>query len=121
MQIAVIVVSIVLAVYLGVAAVMNIFYLEEARKNGQRLGLSRAMSAFIGGCQAAGVIGLVTGLFWPAARPLAIAAATGFLFLMIGAVIYHRRAGDRVLLMVPAVVVFVLCAFVFAGQISLLT
>jgi DoxX-like protein len=115
MQVAIIAVSIVLAVYLGVAAVLNIFYLEEARKNGQRLGLSPALSRFIGWCQLAAVIGLIAGLVWP---PLAIAAATGLLLMMIGAVIAHRRVGDPILMTLPAVVVFCLTAMVFAGQIA---
>jgi hypothetical protein len=117
MQIAVIVVTIALVIYLGVAAVLNIFYLEEARKNGQRLGLSPARSRFIGWCQLAGVVGLTGGLFW---RPLAIAAATGFLVMMILAVIAHRRVGDSFALALPAIVIFVLTAFVFAGHIMLL-
>ena len=117
MNIAVVVVSIGLAVYLGVAAILNIFYLEEARKNGTRLGLSSALSRFIGWCQLAAVIGLIAGLFW---RPLAIAAATGLLLLLVGAVIAHQRVGDSIKEMVPALVVFVLSAFVLAGHISLL-
>lgn len=117
MGVAVVVVTIALAVYLGVAAVLNIFYLEEARKNGQRLGLSIALSRFIGWCQLAGVVGLIAGLFW---RPLAIAATVGFLVMMILAVGAHRRIGDSFALTVPAIVIFVLTAFVFGGHISLL-
>ncbi|MGV0742706.1 DoxX family protein [Mycolicibacterium sp. XJ870] len=115
MAIAVLVVTIALAIYLGVAAVLNIFYLEEARKNGQRLGLSPARSRFIGYCQLAGVIGLVGGLFW---RPLAIAAAIGFLVMMVLAVLAHRRVGDSFALTVPAIVIFLLTAFVLGGHIA---
>jgi hypothetical protein len=117
MNIAVVVASIVLAVYLGVAAILNIFYLEEARKNGRRLGLSRGLSRFIGACQLAGALGLIGGLFW---RPLGIAAAVGFLLMMVGAVIAHRRVRDSVLATLPAVVVFGVTAFVFGGQLALI-
>ncbi len=118
MNIAVVVASIVLVVYLGVAAILNIFYLEEARKNGQRLHLSRGLSQFIGWCQLAGAIGLLGGLFW---RPLGIAAAIGFLLMMVGAVIAHVRVRDSALASLPAVVVFGVTAFVFGGQVALLT
>ena len=47
MSIAVVVAPIALAVYVGVAAILNICYLEDARKNGQRLRLSPGLSRFI--------------------------------------------------------------------------
>jgi len=117
MQIAVVVVSIGLAAYLGVAAILNVFYMEHSRENAAHLRISSALARFIGWCQLAGVIGLIAGLF---CRPLAIAAAIGFLLMMVGAVIAHRRVGDSIKELVPALVVFVLTAFVLMGHISLL-
>jgi hypothetical protein len=118
MQIAVVLVSIGLAVFFAVAGIMNIFYLQHSREDATHLGISSALTRFIGWCQIAAVFGLIAGLFW---RPLAIAAATGVLLLLVGAVIAHRRVGDSVAKMVRALVVFVLTGFVLAGHIWLLT
>ena len=117
MQIAVIVVSIALAIFLAVAGFLNVFFVGDARKNQAHLRISVGLTRFIGWCQWAAVVGLIAGLF---CRPLAIAAATGLVLLLIGAVIAHRRVGDPIKEMVLAIVVFALSAFVLAGQISLL-
>lgn len=117
MQIAIVLVTIALAVYLGVAAVLNIFYMEHSRENSAHLQISSSLARFIGWCQLAAVIGLIAGLFW---RPLGIAAAVGLLLLMIGAVIAHRRVQDPISQTVPAIVVFVLSAVVLAGHIAML-
>ncbi|MBV9088797.1 MAG: DoxX family protein [Mycobacteriaceae bacterium] len=118
MQIAVVLVSIGLAVFFAIAAILNIFYLKPSREDATHLGISSRLTRFIGLCQIAAVFGLLAGLFW---RPLAIAAATGVLLLLVGAVIAHRRVGDPIARMMRAVVVFVLTAFVLAGHIWLLT
>jgi hypothetical protein len=118
MQIAVVVVSIGLAIFLAVAGFLNVFFVEEARKNQAHLRISVGLTRFIGWCQWAAVVGLIAGLFW---RPLAIAAAIGLLFLLIGAVIAHRRVGDPLKEMLLAIVIFVLSAFVLVGHISLLS
>ncbi|BCI53456.1 hypothetical protein NIIDNTM18_27340 [Mycolicibacterium litorale] len=115
MDIAIIVVTIALAVYLGIAAVLNIFYMEHARENATHLKISSKRVRFIGWCQLAAVIGLVAGLRWSA---LAIAAAIGLLLLMIGAVMAHRKVGDPIKEMVPAAVVFLLTGFVMFGHIA---
>jgi hypothetical protein len=117
MQIAVIVVSIGLAIFMAVAGFLNVFFVGDARKNATHLHLSTALTRFIGWCQWAAVVGLVGGLFWP---PLGIATAIGLLLLLVGAVIYHRRVGDPLKEMVLAIVVFILSAFVLVGHISLL-
>jgi uncharacterized membrane protein YphA (DoxX/SURF4 family) len=118
MQIAVVVVSSSLAVFFAVAGIMNVFYMKQSRQDATHLGISAALTRFIGWCQIAAVFGLIAGLFW---RPLAIAAATGVLLLLVGAVIAHRRVGDSIAQMVRALVVFVLAGFVLAGHIWLLT
>jgi hypothetical protein len=115
MQTAVVVVSIGLAVFLAIAGVMNIFYMERSREDAAHIRISPALTRFIGGCLIGAVFGLIVGLFW---GPLAIAAAIGVLLLMVGAVIFHRRVGDSVVQMTRALVVFALAAFVLAGHIS---
>jgi hypothetical protein len=81
------------------------------------LGISLALNRFVGVCEGAAVVGLVAGLFW---RPLAIAAAGGVVLLMIGALSFHRRAGDSLGRASPALVVLLLAVSVIVGHLSLL-
>lgn len=116
MRIALVVVSIALAVLFSTAGTVNILYLAAARKEGRHLQLSSGVSRFVGWCQLAGAIGLIGGLCW---RPLGIAAAVGLVLLMVGAVTVHRRVGDSVRATLPAVVVFGVAGFVVGGQLTL--
>ena len=116
MRIAILIVSIALAGYLVLAGIGCIFYMKQAKKDADHLGISSALTRFIGYCQIAAVVGLIAGLFW---RPLGIAAATGVVLLMVGAVVFHRRVGDSIAPMMPALIVFALAAFVLAGDISM--
>jgi DoxX-like family len=118
MEIVFIVVSIGLAIFLAVAGFLNVFFVGDARENQAHLRISVGLTRFIGWCQWAAVVGLIAGLFW---RPLAIAAAIGLLFLLIGAVIAHRRVGDPLKEMLLAIGIFVLSAFVLVGHISALS
>jgi uncharacterized membrane protein len=117
MQIAVVVVSIALGALFGVAGTVNALYLTRAREEGQHLKMSRGLSRFVGLCQLAAVIGLIGGVCW---RPLSIAAAFGLMLLMVGAVIMHRRAGDSMQAMLPAMMVFGVAGFIVGGQLTLL-
>ena len=116
MHIAIVVVSIALAVLFGVAGTVNTLYLEPARNDGQHLRMPPGLSRFVGLCQLGAAIGLFGGLCW---RPLGVAAAVGLTLLMAGAVIMHRRVGDSGCATVPAMVVFVVAGFVAAGQLTL--
>jgi uncharacterized membrane protein len=117
MQIAIAIASIGLAIFMAVAGFLNVFFVGDARKNQAHLKISVGLTRFIGWCQWASVVGLIGGLFW---RPLAIAAAVGLLLLLIGAVIAHRRVNDPAKEMILPVAIFVVSAFVLAGQVSLL-
>lgn len=117
MQIAVVVVSIGLAIFMFVAGVLNVFFIGDARKNQAHLDISVGLTRFIGWCQWASVIGLIGGLWW---RPIGIAAAIGLLLLLIGAVLAHRRVGDPIKETVKAIVCFVGSAFVLVGHVLLL-
>jgi hypothetical protein len=55
------------------------------------MGLGAGLVRFIGLAEVAAAAGLIIGLFW---QPLGIAAATGFAVLMVGAAVFHGRAGD---------------------------
>jgi uncharacterized membrane protein YphA (DoxX/SURF4 family) len=74
-----------------------------------RLGVSRRLARLIGLLEILGAAGLVIGLW---AGPLGIAAATGLVVLMSGAVIYHVRARDTAKKTMPAVTMIVFSAAV---------
>jgi DoxX-like protein len=118
MQIAVIVVSIGLAIFMAVAGFLNVFFVGDARKNQAHLRISVGLTRFIGCCQWAAVVGLIGGLWW---RPIGIAATIGLLLLLIGAVQAHRRVGDPIKEMDKAIVCFIASAFVLSGHIVLLS
>lgn len=54
------------------------------------MGLSAGFVRFIGLAEVAAAVGLVIGLFW---QPLGIAAAVGMTITLVGAVVFHARAG----------------------------
>jgi uncharacterized membrane protein YphA (DoxX/SURF4 family) len=74
-----------------------------------RLGVSLRLARLIGLLEILGAAGLVIGLW---AGPLGIAAATGLVVLMSGAVIYHVRARDTAKKTMPAVTMIVFSAAV---------
>jgi hypothetical protein len=53
----------------------------------------------IGAAELAAAAGVLAGLWWP---PLGVAAATGMVVLLIGALTTHRRALDSTKEMAPA-------------------
>ena len=55
----------------------------------------------IGVLELAAAAGVVLGIFW---RPVGVMAATGMTLLLIGAVIFHRRAGDTARDYAPALI-----------------
>lgn len=55
------------------------------------VGVPLGMLPFLAGCEIAGAIGLVIGLWYP---PLGIAAAIGLVLYFVGAVGAHLRKGD---------------------------
>ncbi|MFE5486498.1 DoxX family protein [Streptomyces sp. NPDC056527] len=55
----------------------------------------------IGALEIAGVVGLFAGWSFTG---VGVAAATGFLLLLVGAAVSHLRAGDRLPALVPAIV-----------------
>jgi uncharacterized membrane protein YphA (DoxX/SURF4 family) len=65
----------------------------------KHLGFPYLAYRLIGVLELAAVAGLLIGLAW---APLGIAAAGGLVLLMIGAATAHRRVGDPLVRMVPA-------------------
>jgi hypothetical protein len=65
------------------------------------LGFSTSAYQLIGLAELLGAVGLLVGL---AVTPVGIAAACGLVLLVVGAVVAHLRAGDRVSATVPALI-----------------
>jgi uncharacterized membrane protein YphA (DoxX/SURF4 family) len=96
---------IVLALPFLASGVMKLVGAPAMRKSAEHLGLSYPAYRGIGALEVLGAAGLVAGLAW---WPLSVAAAVGLCLLMVGAVIYHRRAHDSVAEFAPAAVLAVL-------------
>jgi DoxX-like protein len=71
------------------------------RAKAEHVGFSVSAYRRIGFLEVLGVVGLIVGAFVPVIGAL---AAAGLLFLLAGAVVAHRRSGDGVREIAPAVV-----------------
>ena len=79
--------------------------------------LSRSLLRMIGGLELLAVVGLLAGLVF---LPFGIAAATGLVLLMIGAIAYHILAREPLKsLLFPAVPLLLSAAAVAAGLAAL--
>ena len=105
--------TLILAAVLAGSSATKLLGTEFSTTTAEHLGMSLGLNRFVGVCEAAAVIGLVAGLFW---RPMAIAAAAGVVVMLIGALVFHRRAGDSLARAAPAILVLILAAAVCACQ-----
>ena len=64
-------------------------------------GIPWARYRLIGGAELAAAVGALAGLAW---APLGVAAASGMVLLLLGALTVHRRAGDNLPGAAPALV-----------------
>jgi uncharacterized membrane protein YphA (DoxX/SURF4 family) len=101
MHVAVIVLSILLAVEFAATGMMKVLETGTARGNAAHLGISLRLSRLIGIAELAAVAGLLGGL---AFRPLAVVTAAATILLMVGAVASHLKAGDKAPAVLPAVI-----------------
>ena len=62
------------------------------RESARHFGIPWRHYRLIGVAELAAAAGVLAGLWW---HPLGVAAATGMAFLLVGALIAHRRAGDH--------------------------
>ena len=93
-------------VVIGGGKLMGMAMMEESR---QHLKVSDGLWKAIGGLEILGAIGVFIGLLSDGdAELLGTAAAIGLILLVIGALVYHRRAGDAVKDMAPAAMMLVL-------------
>jgi uncharacterized membrane protein YphA (DoxX/SURF4 family) len=91
LQIAAAVLSVVAALVFLLAGGQKVLMWPRVATNLRRLGVGPALTRVIGISEIAGAVGLIAGI-WMA--PVGIAAAAGLICLLIGAVVYHGRAGD---------------------------
>ena len=83
--------SVVAALVFLLAGGQKLMMRPRVSTNLRRLGVGSALTRVIGILEIAGAAGLIAGI-WVA--PLGIAAAAGLICLLIGALVYHARAGD---------------------------
>jgi hypothetical protein len=100
-HIAVIALSILLALLFVYTGAIKVFNTDAARSNMEHLGISTGLSRMIGACELAAVVGLLAGLAY---RPLAIVTAAAVCALMAGALGYHIKAHDKFSAILPAVI-----------------
>ena len=99
MFIAVVALSVLLALLMAASAAPKLIDSHSAQRNRLHLKLSRELSRAIGAAEVAATAGFLIGLRW---RPLTTITAAAVVLLMIGAITYHIRARDSVAAMLPA-------------------
>ncbi|MFI5837508.1 DoxX family protein [Micromonospora sp. NPDC051300] len=111
MTVAIIVLTILLAIILIPLAVQKLTGNAQMRERMSHLGVSAGLTRVIGLLELAGVAGLLLGLkFWQ----LGLLAAVGVTVLLIAAVAYHLRAkDDGKVIMVPLFFAFASAALAF--------
>ncbi len=82
---------IVLAIAYGLSGIAGLTGASAIRDSLTKLGVSNTLGILIGVAEVAASVGLIIGLRKPV---IGVAAATGIIALMIGAVTYHVRAHD---------------------------
>jgi hypothetical protein len=87
-----VILAVVLALAYAAAGGQKLAGSKMAVETSQHLGISLERSKMIGGLEILAVVGLLAGL---AVWPLGVAASAGLVLLMIGAVVFHLRAGDK--------------------------
>ncbi|MCX5042382.1 DoxX family protein [Aldersonia sp. NBC_00410] len=112
----IIVISLLLAVFLGFLGIGKLVGLRSSRAITDHLGVSVPLARLIGLAECAAALGLVGITF--GFTGLGIAAILGTCAMMIGAVVYHARAGDKALDFAPALVVLVASSALLALQLG---
>jgi hypothetical protein len=100
-----IILSVILALAFGAAGAQKVAGAKMARETAVHLGVPWSRYRGIGVLELLAAIGLLVGL---AVWPLNVAAAAGLVLLMIGAVIFHLRVGDKINVFGPALALAVL-------------
>jgi len=103
--VATIIVGVVLALAFLGAGTPKIVAMKQMRDSAEHFGLSINAYRVIGALEVAAAAGLLIGL---GVAALGVAAAIGLVALMIGALIFHVRAGDPAKMWAPVPVLAVL-------------
>lgn len=102
--------SFVLAIPLAVIGVAKIIQQPSMVTTSRRLGIGPGPYRLVGVAEVAGGFGLLIGaVAGGSADWVGFFAAIGLIAITIGAVYFHRRAGDSVNEMIPAMVLGLLC------------
>ena len=96
------------ALYVGAAGIAKLAGVPYVHSSFPKLGLPPWFGYFIGACEVLGPIALFI-------RPLSALAAAGLGIIMIGATYYHTTY-TPVVQAVPAIVLVLLCAYIFAKR-----
>jgi uncharacterized membrane protein YphA (DoxX/SURF4 family) len=107
MFVATLILAILLALVFGASGVQKLTGAKMASDTAAQLNIPFSRYRLIGVPEILAAIGLLVGL---AVWPLGVAAAAGLVVLMIGAVIAHVRAHDKVANSAPATVLGLLSA-----------
>lgn len=73
------------------AGVQKVLLLDAMTEPMRRLGTADGLTRFIGLLELSGATGLIIGIWY---RPLGVAAGIGLVALLLGAIVFHARAGD---------------------------
>jgi uncharacterized membrane protein YphA (DoxX/SURF4 family) len=93
MRTAYLTVSAVYALLCLIPAAMKLSGTDKMRTAAQHFAIPWARYRLIGVLELAAAAAAVFGVFWP---PAGLLAAVGMSVLLIGAVVFHRRAGDSI-------------------------
>ena len=93
--------SVVLAVACLVPAIAKLGAHPQMLASAGHFGIPWSRYRLIGVAELLAAAGVVAGLIW---APIGVAAASGMCALLVGALITHRRSGDRLQEAMPALV-----------------
>ncbi len=113
MSIATWIIGIVVALAFGASGLAKITGQPAMREASIHVGVPWERFRMLGFAEVAGAAGVIIGLIWSKAMPLAVAAAIGLALVGLGGVYFHIKAGDKPKDYAPAGVLGVL-AIVFA-------
>jgi uncharacterized membrane protein YphA (DoxX/SURF4 family) len=97
---------------------MKLFAYEKYEKQSEKTGktgITRGLAAFIGISEIAGALGIVLPMATNIAPGLSPWAAVGLATIMLLAIVFHLRRHESP---VPALILFLLAAFVVCGRFS---
>jgi uncharacterized membrane protein YphA (DoxX/SURF4 family) len=109
-------VSLLLAAACIIPAAAKLLGHAKMRASAARFGIPWSQYRLIGVAELAAAAGVLAGVV---ARPLGIAAASGMAMLLVGALVAHRRAGDRPKEATPAFAALGLTALYLAVAVAL--